>query len=82
MTNIHKIKIPLLSLLLLGLLALFGCVGDDKTSVGPEDGIPQLTIEDSPFDFGFVPQYAYVSHTFWLKSTGTWILKILQVSPG
>ena len=81
MTDIRKIKIPLLSLLLLGLIALIGCEGDDK-SIGPDDGIPQLTIEDSTFDFGFVPQYAYVSHIFWLKSTGTWILKILQVSPG
>ncbi len=43
---------------------------------------PKLTIPDSIFDFGFVPQNAKISHDFWLHSTGTDSLKIVKVSPG
>jgi len=43
---------------------------------------PLLTIPEAEFDFGFVPQNARVSHVFWLYSTGTDTLKILQVNPG
>ncbi len=43
---------------------------------------PKLTIPDSIFDFGFVPQNSGISHVFWLHSTGTETLKILSVKPG
>jgi len=43
---------------------------------------PRMTINETEFDFGFVPQNARVSHIFWLYSTGTDTLKILQVNPG
>jgi len=43
---------------------------------------PKLTIPQSEFDFGFVPQAAKISHDFWLYSTGDDTLKILKVNPG
>lgn len=43
---------------------------------------PKLTIPETVFDFGFVPQNAKVSHIFWMHSTGTDSLKIVKVSPG
>jgi hypothetical protein len=43
---------------------------------------PKLTIPETIFDFGYVPQNATVSHVFWLHSTGDDTLKILNVKPG
>jgi hypothetical protein len=43
---------------------------------------PKLTIPDSIFDFGYVPQNSEISHVFWLHSTGSETLKILNVKPG
>ncbi len=43
---------------------------------------PRLTIGESSFDFGFVPQNSKISHDFWLLSTGDDELKILKVVPG
>lgn len=43
---------------------------------------PQLTIPESIFDFGLVPQNSTISHVFWLYSTGTDSLKIANVRPG
>lgn len=43
---------------------------------------PQLTIKQSAFNFGFVPQNSSISHPFWLYSTGDDTLKILKVVPG
>lgn len=43
---------------------------------------PQLTIPESLFDFGLVPQNSTISHIFWLHSTGTDSLKIANVRPG
>ncbi|MFC1475052.1 DUF1573 domain-containing protein [Candidatus Zixiibacteriota bacterium] len=43
---------------------------------------PRLIIEESSFDFGYVPQKARISHVFWLKSAGDDSLKILKVTPG
>lgn len=43
---------------------------------------PRLTLPESAFNFGFVPQNAKVSHEFWLHSTGDDLLKILKVVPG
>jgi len=45
-------------------------------------GEPALTIPESIFDFGYVPQHSQISHVFWLHSTGTDTLKILNVKPG
>lgn len=43
---------------------------------------PRMTIPESSFDFGFVPQHSSISHSFWLYSTGEDDLKILKVVPG
>jgi hypothetical protein len=43
---------------------------------------PKLTIPEPEFDFGYVPQAAKVAHYFWLYSTGTDTLRILQINPG
>ncbi|RKX22238.1 MAG: hypothetical protein DRP51_02780 [Candidatus Zixiibacteriota bacterium] len=43
---------------------------------------PAMTIPESVFDFGYVPQHSKISHVFWLHSTGTDTLKILKVKPG
>lgn len=49
---------------------------------GTAFGGPNLAIPESSFDFGFVPQHAKISHTFWLYSTGDSLLNITQVVPG
>jgi len=43
---------------------------------------PRLTLPESTFNFGFVPQNAKISHGFWLQSTGDDTLKIIKVVPG
>lgn len=43
---------------------------------------PKLTIPETEFDFGYVPQHARVSHTYWLHSTGTDTIEIANVKPG
>lgn len=43
---------------------------------------PRMTIEETKFDFGFVPQQAKVAHVFWLKSTGDDSLIITKIVPG
>lgn len=43
---------------------------------------PKLSIPESEFDFGFVPQHSKISHIFWLHSIGTDSLKIISVRPG
>jgi hypothetical protein len=43
---------------------------------------PKVAIPEPEFDFGYVPQAAKVAHYFWLYSTGTDTLRILQINPG
>ncbi len=43
---------------------------------------PRMVIPESTFDFGYVPQHSKITHDFWLHSTGTDTLKILNVKPG
>lgn len=43
---------------------------------------PRLTINESMFDFGYVPQNSKIAHIFWLHSTGEDSLKIVRVVPG
>ncbi|MCK4607375.1 MAG: hypothetical protein KAU35_08780 [candidate division Zixibacteria bacterium] len=49
---------------------------------GGVQAAPRMTISDSLFDFGYVPQNAKVAHVFWLHSTGDDTLKIIKVNPG
>ncbi len=48
----------------------------------PAQGAPRLTIPESVFDFGYVPQNSTISHVFWLYSTGDDTLKIINIKPG
>ena len=43
---------------------------------------PKLAIPEPDFNFGYVPQHSVISHVFWLYSTGTDSLKIVNVRPG
>lgn len=43
---------------------------------------PKLVIDNPEFDFGYAPQKAKISHTFWLKAAGDDSLKIIKVKPG
>jgi hypothetical protein len=45
-------------------------------------GAPRMTIPETEFDFGYVPQNSPIAHIFWLHSTGDDSLKIMKVSPG
>ena len=43
---------------------------------------PRLTLPETVFNFGYVPQHSQVSHRFWLLSTGEDTLRIERVIPG
>jgi hypothetical protein len=43
---------------------------------------PQLSLSETEFNFGFVPQNSQITHVFTLKSIGTDSLKITRVVPG
>jgi hypothetical protein len=49
---------------------------------GSAVAVPRLTLPETEFDFGYAPREAKISHVFWLHSTGTDTLKIIQVNPG
>ena len=65
-------RTTLVLLTLIFALGLFGSAMAD----------PAMTIPESVFDFGYVPQHSKISHIFWLHSTGTDTLKIIKVKPG
>jgi hypothetical protein len=43
---------------------------------------PSLAVDQSEFDFGFVPQNSKISHTFHLQNVGDDTLRISKVVPG
>jgi hypothetical protein len=43
---------------------------------------PHLTLKESKFEFGYVPQNSKITHRFWLYNTGDDTLKIEKVIPG
>ena len=43
---------------------------------------PLMTMSETEFDFGYVPQNSKVAHVFWIYSTGDDSLKIEKVIPG
>ncbi len=64
------------------LLSMFSCDSSTMiTSPNMYSG-PKLTISENSFDFGYAPQYAKISHVFWLHSTGSEPLRIVKVVPG
>jgi hypothetical protein len=64
-------------------LLLFGCGEDSLPPISSSgfDG-PRLTVVEPEFDFGYVPQNSKISHTFWLRSTGSTNLSIEKVVSG
>jgi hypothetical protein len=42
----------------------------------------KVYLEEPSFDFGWIPQQAVVTHSFYLHSKGTDSLRILRVKPG
>jgi len=42
----------------------------------------RLYLPELEFDFGYVPQNASVSHSFWIENKGLDTLEIIQVKPG
>lgn len=42
---------------------------------------PRIKVDPEVFDFGYVPQNATVSHTYWLRNTGTERVEIKQLRP-
>jgi hypothetical protein len=43
---------------------------------------PKAFMPETTWDFGKVPQGNIVSHSYWIKNTGTDTLKIIKVRPG
>ncbi len=64
-----------ITLLTLSLIALI-------VAATPAQAGPRMTLPESYFNFGYIPQYAHVAHTFWLKSTGDRELVVKEVVPG
>jgi len=42
----------------------------------------RIEVPEVAFNFGYVPQGASISHTFWLRSVGGDTLRITDVRPG
>lgn len=82
--------VPLIAVLALVLMIACGDDSNPLVEENPDDTIidtnvtlvPELTIPEPLFDFGYSPQYSKISHVFWLHSTGTDTLRILKVTPG
>jgi hypothetical protein len=43
---------------------------------------PTLTMPETHWDYGNVPQHSVLTHDYWIKNTGDDTLKIIQVKPG
>lgn len=52
------------------------------TATAQVSSAPRMTMPESVFNFGYVPQNSKISYDFWLFSTGDDTLKILKVKPG
>jgi hypothetical protein len=50
--------------------------------VSASSAAPKLAFQHSYFDFGYAPQEAKLTHTFWIKSVGDEDLKITEVNTG
>jgi hypothetical protein len=43
---------------------------------------PSALVVEPDFDFGYMPQYTKVSHTYWVDNLGTDTLRIFNIAPG
>lgn len=64
------------SLSSLAVIAAVACTATAEVQTGP-----RLKCSTEIFDFGYVPQGATVSHTYWLRNTGTETAIIKQLKP-
>ena len=67
-----RTKTLVTAICMLGLMALSGSAL----------GAPKRALSETSFDFGYVPQNAQITHSFWIHSAGEDDLKILKVIPG
>lgn len=63
-------------ILAIAISALPGIAFGQGSSTGP-----RIKCATEIFEFGYMPQNATVSHTFWLRNTGTERVKISQIKP-
>ncbi|MEW5701951.1 MAG: DUF1573 domain-containing protein [Candidatus Zixiibacteriota bacterium] len=42
---------------------------------------PRIRVEGETFNFGYVPQHAFMTHTYWLKNPGTETVRIQRLAP-
>ncbi len=52
-----------------------------SVAIGQEKTGPRLKCSTEIFDFGYVPQGVTVSHTYWLRNSGTETVNIKQIKP-
>jgi len=73
------------------LLTALAILGLMATSASAQQGLAQapatpsqarIEVPEVSFNFGYVPQGASISHTFWLRSVGGDTLRITDVRPG
>ena len=64
------------------MLTLTAFVARAQQSATPAANQPRIEVPEVSFNFGYVPQGASISHTFWLHSVGGDTLRITDVRPG
>lgn len=55
---------------------------DASPGAAPTGSTARVEVPEVSFNFGYVPQGASISHTFWLRSVGGDTLRITDVRPG
>ncbi len=43
---------------------------------------PVLSMPETHWDYGYVPQQSVLTHDYWIRNTGDDTLKIVEVRPG
>jgi hypothetical protein len=43
---------------------------------------PVLSMPETHWDYGIVPQQSVLTHDYWIRNTGDDTLKIIEVKPG
>jgi len=65
------------------LSVIYSCSDDNPVgSQDPSVSGPALSIPDTAFDFGYVPQHSEITHKYRLYSVGDDTLQIISVRPG
>jgi hypothetical protein len=64
------------------MLVLTALAARAQEGAAPTANQPRLEVPEVSFNFGYVPQGASISHTFWLKNVGGDTLRITDVRPG